>query len=142
MLDGNSLQGARQLFGTILRLFGSMAYHGVADARDGENVGRLTGIRLHLLAYVADMRLDQASISIVAEPPDVRNNLAGSTDIVRIDSQQMQEFTFCGCQAGLSPIHEDLVMQRIDANGANGDDRGGPLREGGTPSPAQGMDTR
>src|SRR5258708_18961301 len=126
----------------ILHLFRSMAYQGVADARDGENVARLTGIRLHLLAYVADMRFDQARIAIVAKPPDVRNNLASSTDIVRIDSQQMQEFTFCRRQAGLPPIHEDLVMQRIDANGANGDDRGGPLREGRTPSPAQGMDTR
>ena len=142
MLDGNSLQGARQLFGTILRLFGSMAYHGVADARDGENVARLTGIQLHLLAYVADMRFDQAGISIVAEPPDVRNNLAGSTDMIHIDRQQIQELTLYRGEAGLSPIHEDLVMQRIDTHGANGDDGSRTLREGVPPSPTQGMDVR
>src|SRR5258707_14683156 len=97
MLDGNSLQGARQLFGTILRLFGSMAYHGVADARDGENVGRLTGIQLHLLAYVADIRFDQSSISIVGEPPYLRHNMACSKYIILIERQQMQGFTFFIC---------------------------------------------
>ncbi len=114
----------------------------IADAWDGENVGRITGIRLHLLAYVANMCLDQTCIAIVAEPPDVRNNLAGRTDMIRIDRQQMQELTLYRCKAGLSPIHEDLVMQRIDTNGANGDDGRRTLREGGTPSPAQGMDVR
>src|SRR5260370_32157160 len=91
---------------------------------------------------MANMCLDQASISIVAEPPDVRNNLAGRTDMIRIDSQQMQELTLYRGEAGLSPIHDDLVMQRIDTNGANGDDGRRTLRDGGTPSPAQGIDTR
>src|SRR5258708_3775141 len=42
---------------------------------------------------MANMCLDQTCIAIVAEPPDVRNNLAGRTDMIRIDRQQMQELT-------------------------------------------------
>src|SRR5258708_13927886 len=119
-----------------------MTYQGITDAWKREKVARLTWIRLNLLAQVAYMRFNQASISIITEPPDVRNNLAGCTYIIRIDGQQMQEFTFCRCHAGLSPINDDFVMERIDTNRTNGDDGGGPLCKGRTPSSAQGMYTR
>lgn len=83
--------------GFLYSLIKVMAHKCIAYARNGENLGRITGIRLNLLAFVADSRFDQASISIVAEPPDVGNNLAGSIASIRINSQQMQDSTFYGC---------------------------------------------
>jgi len=88
-----------------------MAYQRITDAWNSEDVVWFTGIRFDLLSQVPDMCFDQRRISIVPKPPDMGNNLARRTDIVRIDRQQMQEFTFCWCETSHFPIHRDFIVK-------------------------------
>src|SRR5579864_2800707 len=104
-------QCACYLFGTILPFFRRMSYQSVADAWNSEDVVWFTWIRFDLLTQVTYMCFDQSSISIVTKPPDMRNNLARCTYIIRIDSQQMQEFTFCRCESSRFPINTDFIMK-------------------------------
>src|SRR6266487_3324364 len=91
------------------------------------------------MAYVG---LDQACISIITITPNIRDYLARSTNIVRIDGQQMEQFAFSRGEASRFPIERYLIVKGIDTNGADCDDRKRTLFECRTPSTNECMNTR
>src|SRR5690348_16929157 len=98
----------------------------------------LARVGFDLLAQMADVRLDEAAIPLVAEAPDVGDDLAGGTDVVRVDRQQMQQLAFRGGQAPGFAVYCDGVVQRVYSQRPQGDDGGGALREAGAATAANG----
>ena len=61
------------------------------------------------------MGLDETAIPVVAETPDMGNDLIGCADIVGIHRQQVQKLALSRCQPGRFAINTHRVMQRVDA---------------------------
>src|SRR5438034_8141505 len=85
---------------------------------------------------------DQACISLITVTPNIRNNLACCANIVRIDGKQMEQFAFSRGEARRFPIDRYLIVEGIDANRADCDDRKWTLFERRTPSTIERMYTR
>src|SRR6266571_1805491 len=100
-----------------------LTYQSIANPWNSEDIAGMAGVWLDLLAQVADMGFDQASIPIVTVSPDMSNNLAGRTDVICIHREQMQQLAFGGCQSRCFPIDADFVVQRVNTNRASIDDR-------------------
>src|ERR1700719_1974936 len=93
-LARNDAQGLEYFFGT--QLFNGMMNQRVSNARYSQNIGRFTWPWLQFLAQMPNVRLDQATISLITKAPDIGHNLVGRTNIVGVNCEQMKELRLSG----------------------------------------------
>src|SRR5207244_4484711 len=85
----NETHPPRYFFHFIL-LLSSMVYECVAYSWYCQDVLRIACVRFNLLAQMTNVGFYQAAVSISVVAPYMRHDLIRGTDVVSVDSQQMQ----------------------------------------------------
>ncbi len=99
----------------------------IAFVWNGYKIDWVHGVRLYLLAYVADMRDEPAIVCCsnaftVVKAKALRTNLVSRTDCIRVRSQKLQDHVFHWSKASPFAVALYFMLTRIKPDGTNRED--------------------